>query len=252
MMKTRTVAILLLALGSAKLIHAQQTPMPYAEDIIAKMLEHNSLRDKSGAGYTGSRHYLLQNQKFDKRAEMVVSVKCGPDGTKHFEVVSEDGWKSANKHVIRKMLESETETSRPEIRPSTSVSSDNYRFQLVGSDSLEGRRVYVIQVLPKREDKYLFEGRVWVDAEDFAMVRAEGKPAKNPSFWTRSVYFVQQYQKSGMFWFPLSTKSVTEARIFGKTEVSISYFDYQANSPAQCSASAESTMNQVEVNYVHQ
>jgi hypothetical protein len=251
-MKTRAAVILLLALGSAKMTHAQQTPMPYADEIIAKMMAHNSQRDKLGGGYTGSRHYVLQNQKFDKRAEMVVSVKCGPDGTKRFDVVSEDGWKSANKHVIRKMLESETETSRPEIRPSTSLTPDNYRFQLISSDFLEGRRVYVIQVLPRREDKYLFEGHVWIDAEDFAMVRAEGKPAKNPSFWTRSVYFVQQYQKSGTFWFPLSTKSVTEARIFGKTEVSISYFDYQPNSPAQCSASAESTMDQIEANYGHQ
>jgi hypothetical protein len=251
-MKTRTAVILFLALGSASITPAQQTPMPYAEDIIAKLMEHNSQRDKLGAGYTGSRHYVLQNQKFDKRAEMVVSVNCDPDGTKHFEVVSEDGWKSANKRVIRKMLESETETSRPEIRPSTTLTPENYHFQMLGSDSLEGRRVYVIQVLPKREDKYLFEGRIWVDAEDFALIRVEGKPAKNPSFWTHSVYFVQQYQKSGTFWFPLLTKSFTEARIFGKTEVSISYFDYQPNSPAQSSVSAKSAMAQIEANYAHQ
>ncbi|HEY1471764.1 MAG TPA: hypothetical protein VGF61_22185 [Candidatus Acidoferrum sp.] len=251
-MKTRTVVILLLALGSAKLTHAQQAPMPNAEDIVAKLMEHNSQRDKLGSGYTGNRHYVLQNQKFDKRAEMVVSVKCDPDGTKHFEVVSEDGWKSANKRVIRKMLESETETSRPEIRPSTSLSPDNYRFQMLASDSLEGRVVYVIQVLPKREDKYLFEGRIWVDAEDFAIVRVEGKPAKNPSFWTHSVHFVQQYHKSGAFWFPLSTESVTDARIFGTTEVSISYFDYQPNSAAESSVSAKSAMDQIEANYAHE
>jgi hypothetical protein len=33
-------------------------------------------------------------------------------------------------------------------------------------------------------------------------------------------------QKSGRRWFPLSTQSVTEARIFGTTGVSIEYFDY--------------------------
>ena len=60
---------------------------------------------------------------------------------------------------------------------------------MLASEFLEARPVYVIQVLPKREDKYLFEGRIWIDAEDFAVVRVEGKPAKNPSFWTRSVHF---------------------------------------------------------------
>jgi hypothetical protein len=83
---------------------------------------------------------------------------------KAFEFVSEDGWKSANKRVIRNMLESETETSRPDIRPTSSPSPDNYQFQMLGSESLEGRPVCVIQVLPKREDKHLFEGRIWVDA----------------------------------------------------------------------------------------
>ncbi len=248
-MKTQTALVLLLALGSAQLSYAQQARMVNAEDVIARLMERNSERDKLGAGYTGSRHYVFQNQKFDKRAEMVVSVKCGPDGTKRFEVISEDGWKSANKRVIRKMLESETETSRPEIRPSTSMSPANYRFQMVGSDALEGRPVYVIQVMANREDKYLFNGRIWIDAEDFAMVRAEGKPAKNPSFWTRSVYFVQQYKKSGTFWFPVSTESVTEARIFGKTEVSIRYFDYQANSAAESCVTANSESGQIEANH---
>jgi len=68
-----------------------------------------------------------------------------------------------------------------------------------------------------------------VDAEDFAMVRAEGNPAKNPSFWTKSVHFVHTYQKSGAFWFPLATESETEARLFGTTDLTIEYFDYKPN-----------------------
>src|SRR5258708_39896497 len=69
-------------------------------------------------------------------------------------------------------------------------------------------------------------GGMWVDAEEYALVRAEGNPAKNPSFWTKSSRFVQRYQKSGPLWFPLSTQSETEARIFGTTNVSIEYFNY--------------------------
>jgi hypothetical protein len=250
-MRIRTALILFLVLGSSTLCRAQQAPVLYADDVIAKLVDHNSHRDKLGGGYTGSRRYVLENHRLNKRAEMLVSVKCDPNGTKHFAVVSEEGWKSANNRVVRKMLESETETSQPQIRPSTSLSPENYRFQMLGNDSLEARPAYVIQVLPKRADKYLFEGRVWVDAEDFAVVRVEGKPAKNPSFWTRSIHFVQHYHKSGAFWFPLSTESVTEARIFGKTEVTISYFDYQSNSSAGASLSAKSVLDQSEANHAN-
>jgi hypothetical protein len=248
-MRIRTAVILFLALGPTTICRAQGAPILDADEVIAKLIDNNSQRDRLGGGYSGSRRYVLENHRLNKRAEMLVSVKCDPDGTKHFEVASEQGWNSANKRVVRKMLESEMETSRPQIRPTTSLTPENYRFQMLGNDSLDARSTYVIQVVPKREDKYLFEGRIWVDAEDFAVVRVEGKPAKNPSFWTRSIHFVQQYHKSGTFWFPLSTESVTEARIFGKTEVTISYFDYQPNSAVESFLSAKSVMDQIEANH---
>jgi hypothetical protein len=61
------------------------------------------------------------------------------------------------------------------------------------------------------------------------MVRAEGNPAKNPSFWTKHVHFVHTYQKSRAFWFPLATESVTDARLFGTTNLTIEYFEYKPN-----------------------
>jgi hypothetical protein len=218
-----------------------------ADEVMATVFERDSQREALGGGYSGSREYTLNNHKFDKHAEMVASVVCDADGTKHFQVVSEDGWKSANKHVLSKMLESESETSQPTTRPKTRMVPQNYEFQLIGSESLQGRPAYVIDVIPKRSDKYLFRGRIWVDAADFALARAEGEPAKNPSFWTRSVHFVQQYRKSGPFWFPVETTSVTEAHIFGTTDVSIRYFDY---SPLSNSARGSAKPAPTEVKYV--
>jgi hypothetical protein len=103
---------------------------------------------------------------------------------------------------------------------------------MIEATSVDGRMAYGIEVIPKRQDKSLFRGRIWVDAEDYALARVEGEPAKNPSFWTRNVYFVQQYQKKGPFWFPVMTTSVTDARMFGATDVNIRYFDYKPVSAA--------------------
>jgi len=200
--------------------------LPTAEQVMSRMAAQDVERQSSIEGYAGMRRYVLENQNFQKRAEMVVRVKGDPDGTKHFEVVSEDGWKAANSHVLRKMLESESETSRPELRATTRLNFTNYQFLIVGTEMVSGRKAYVLETKPKRKDKYLFEGRIWVDTEDYALVRAEGSPAKNPSFWTKSTHFVQVYQKSGPLWFPLSTQSITEARLFGTTDVHIQYFDY--------------------------
>jgi outer membrane lipoprotein-sorting protein len=219
------IALFLLPASAAVAAGDPATP-PTAEQIVGRMAAQDLERQSSIEGYAGMRRYVLENENFQKRAEMVVRVTGDPDGTKHFEVVSEDGWRAANAHVLRKMLESESETSRPELRATTRLNSANYEFAIVGTEMVSGRRAYVLETKPKRKDKYLFQGRIWVDAEDYALVRAEGSPAKNPSFWTKSTHFVQLYQKSGPLWFPLSTQSITEARIFGTTDVHIEYFDY--------------------------
>jgi hypothetical protein len=192
------------------------------------MAAHDLQRQASIEGYAGMRRYVLENHHFQKRAEMLVRVQGDPDGTKHFDVVSEEGWKAANTHVLHKMLESESETSHPELGASAKLNFTNYDFAFVSTERVADRMAYVLEITPRRKEKYLFRGRIWVDAEDYALVRAEGNPAKNPSFWTKSTHFVHVYQKSGALWFPLSTESVTEARIFGTTEVNIQYFDYAA------------------------
>jgi len=60
-------------------------------------------------------------------------------------------------------------------------------------------------------------------------------------FWTRSLHFVHTYRKSGPFWFPTSTDSVTEVRVFGSTNLTINYFDYTPN-PVQMHETASATV----------
>ena len=86
-MKIRTAVILFLALGPTTICRAQDAPVLSADEVIAKLIDFNAQRDKLGAGYTGTRRYVLENARLNKRAEMLVSVKCDPDGTKHFEGV---------------------------------------------------------------------------------------------------------------------------------------------------------------------
>ncbi len=215
-----------LLLCAARVLVAQGST-PTADEVVANMYAHDTLREAASGGYTGGREYVLENFRLQKRAQMLVRVTCDRNGTKHFEVMSEDGWKSASKRVLRQMLATESDSSSPDARPRNRISSDNYTFRMIEAEPLDGRVAYVIEAIQKREDKALFRGWIWVDKEDYALARVEGQPAKNPSFWTRKVQFVQQYHKAGAYWFPAETTSVTEARVFGTTEVNIRYFDYK-------------------------
>jgi len=219
------LALFLLPASSVIAADGSETVLS-SEEIVNHMAAHDLQRQNSITGYSGMRRYVLENDHLHKRAEMLVHVEGDPDGTKHFEIVAEDGWKAAHKHVLHKMLDSESETSRPENRAKAKLNRENYEFVLTGMEMVGNRASYVLEITPRRKESYLFRGRIWVDAEDYALVRAEGNPAKNPSFWTKATHFVQVYQKSGPLWFPRSTQSITEARIFGSTDVNIEYFDY--------------------------
>src|SRR5271165_6746863 len=225
-MRFRILISTLLACASAPLI-GQTTAAPSlsADEVIARMFTHEVQRESSAGGYTGTRQYVLDNPRFGKQSQMEVRVTCAPEGTESFQVISEQGWNSANL-LLRKILESESETSMPLERAKSRVTSDNYEFQMIESAALDGRLAYVIDVIPKRQDVVLFRGRIWVDAEDYALARVEGEPAKITSVWIQSVHFTQEFQKTGEYWFPSSTTSITEARILGKTRVDIHHFNY--------------------------
>jgi hypothetical protein len=226
----------------AAALSAADDPSPLtAREVVERMVQQDAQRQALNQGYAGMRRYVLENDGMHKHAEMLVRVSGDTDGTKHFEILSEQGWKAAQKHVLRKMLESESQTSRPEAREKTRLSPDNYEFKMVGQENVADRPAYAIDVTPKRHDQYLFAGRIWVDAEDYALVRADGNPAKNPSFWTKHVHFVHTYQKNGPFWFPVSTESITDARIFGKTDLTIEYFDYKPNATQEADGTALTT-----------
>lgn len=206
--------------------------LPTAHEVVAKMMTRDKERQAMLYGYTAVRRYVLENQRYHKQAEMLVRITCLQDGSKQFETLSATGWGGARKHVFTRLLEAETEASRPGVRERSRIIPENYAFEMVRAEYVDGRPAYVMVIAPKTPNKYLMQGRIWIDAEDYAIVRIEGKPAKNPSFWIKSVHFVHNYEKRESFWFPVSDRSVTDARIFGSTEVTIEYFAYEPNTSA--------------------
>src|SRR5271166_2164601 len=184
-MKTQFIFAAFFLVFIASGLHADVDPLPSADTVVLTMQQRDTQRRALLEGYQGMRQYTLENTRMQKHAKMLVRVQSDVDGTKHFEVVNEEGWKAAHKHVFRKMLDSEAETSHPQMSPRTRIAPDNYEFHMVGIEPVAGRSAYAIDITPRRHEERLFQGRIWVDAEDYALVRAEGRPAKTPSFWIR-------------------------------------------------------------------
>ena len=87
--------------------------------------------------------------------------------------------------------------------------------------------MYVLKVEPRTKNKFLYRGRVWVDGEDFAVVRLEAEAAKNPSFWTKKSELEQLYMKVSDFWLPARNHTISSIRLGGRAELTIQYTNYQ-------------------------
>ena len=66
----------------------------------------------------------------------------------------------------------------------SAITPANYRLELIGEDSVGPYRCYLPRATPKRVDRYLFEGKVWVDENDFAVVRCSAHLPNEP-LWLR-------------------------------------------------------------------
>jgi hypothetical protein len=163
----------------------------------------------------------------NRNAEMVVDVIYESPGTKKFTIQSATGSQIIIDDVFKKLLVAEQEALAVRSQRRAALNNDNYEFKMVGYERLASGPVYVLVVEPRRKDKFLYRGRIWVDAEDFAVVRLEGEPAKNPSFWTKNSQVEQVYSKTSAFWLPLRNRSITTIRLGGKAELTIEYNNYQ-------------------------
>src|ERR1017187_965527 len=166
--------------GTARSLSSQQVSQHLAEN--------NAERARQLRNFEAKRQYTLDYTGFpsSRSAEMKVKVSYQAPGTKEFAVLAESGSKLILTRVFRKLLESEQESSgNAKSRTDVALTPDNYRFALRGCDMDGGRDLYVMNVEPLRETKFLYRGAIWIDAQDYAVTRIDAEPAKNPSFWTK-------------------------------------------------------------------
>ena len=186
----------------------------------AEKLRHvDSIREYSLA-YTGFPSPLS--------AQMRVKASYTAPGTKEFTVISESGSSVVRRRVFHKLMESEQEASSSAAsRDAVALSTANYHFALLGCEAAGAHPLYVMRVTPLRKTKFLYEGTIWIDSQDFAVTRIEAEPAKNPSFWTVRSQIHHQYQKIGEFYLPALNQTVTNVRLGGQAVLTIRYLDYK-------------------------
>ncbi len=214
------------AAGSASSVI--DAPLP-VQVVVENLQKNNALRAAALTQFVGTRVYRVQYRGFpsDHDAEMVVHVAFHAPSSKEFTVVSQTGSKFIGDHIFKKLLEGEQEAGNEENRRHSTLNTENYNFALAGYENSPDGARYILDLFPKTKNKFLYRGKIWVDAKDFAVVRIEAEPAKNPSFWIKKTDVVHRYVKVDDFWLPAENHSESYIRIGGKATLSIEYRDYK-------------------------
>ena len=197
--------------------------------VFTQLLAHNEMRKSALADYSALRTYQVVDLKGKVHAEEVGRMEFRAPDKKTFVVTSEKGSGLIRHLALNPLINSEIETAAGKEHHDSAIAPDNYTLTLLGEQKVGPYRCFVVQAAPKRKDKYLFEGKLWIDVEDYAVVRIEGSPAKKLSFWIERADFVRQYQKIGGFWLPQRDETFVQVRLYGKKVLTIDHQDYVVN-----------------------
>src|SRR5579871_320077 len=205
----------------ATLALSSQVPSSTAEikspdlSLILQRLEDVQHQDPAQSRpYEVTREYkVFRGNNKQPSSEVVAQITFVPPDTKTYKITQARG-NSRGEKMVRELLDRETESAKK--RHGSEISRANYDFVFLRQENLSVVPEYVLGIVPKRRDKYLLRGQVWVDASTFRIRRIEGVPAKSPSFWIKNVHITVQFARLGGMWVPVSFDAIATVRFFGQ------------------------------------
>ncbi|HEY1987671.1 MAG TPA: hypothetical protein VGG85_19805 [Terracidiphilus sp.] len=194
-------------------------------------------RDEGIIGYTVNEHYAVFRGKdeINPVAEMRVKTTYKRDAGKRYDIQSETGSELPRK-VLEIVLDNEKRLSEPANRKTAVITSTNYEMAVKGSESIDGRDCLAVTLKPRRSSPYLFNGTIWVDAQDGFIVQLEGVAAKSASVLSGPSQVFRQYAVVDGFPMATHAKAVSNSWMLGHTVIKIDYSEYQIQFASESSS----------------
>jgi hypothetical protein len=191
--------------------HPGPPPIPQ-EEIVKRFAAAEDVAAKAYNGYTFTQTISVQELsgppgKFVASGE----VYTKPDGNRYWRVGQP--LESNLKTTTLTLEDVRTIASLP-LFVLTSTEVGNYNFLYAGQDKLDELNTYVFQVKPKQlsRTRRLFEGAIWIDDHDLAIVKTYGKfvTEVEPEGGTKLPFAMFETYRENFqekYWFPTYTSS---------------------------------------------
>jgi hypothetical protein len=156
---------------------------------------------------------VLRGYNTQPSSEVTAQINFVPPDTKTYKIIQAKG-NSWGERMVRELLDRETDSAKRVH--SDEISRMNYDFVFLRRENFGVVPEYVLGIIPKRKDKYLLRGQVWVDASTFRIRRMQGVPAKSPSFWIPAIHITMQFAQLKGMWVPVSFDAIATVRFLGE------------------------------------
>jgi hypothetical protein len=190
--------------------HPGPPPVP-VEEIIRRFAANEVVMQKQYDAYNYSQ-LIRMEELTDPGGKFTVTgeVYTRPDGQRYLRITKEP--ESTLKIVAFSLEDVKTIVTLP-LFVLTPNEISNYNFTYAGQDKLDQINTYVFQVKPKQLSRThrLFDGVIWVDDQDFVIVKSFGKFASEIAGngtklpFTMFETFRENFQEK--YWLPTYTRS---------------------------------------------
>jgi len=171
--------------------------------------------------YRAYRHITASTRGGKMSAAIEAWTSLDPQRGFTYEITKSEGSGLIQGRVLRKALEAEQDAVQSATnKQQSALTPANYEFLDVSPLEPGFMRV---NVKPRRNHVMLIDGHLVIESDSADLVRVEGELSKRPSFWTRRVRVVREYDRIGGVHVPIRMTSDADVLIVGKSTFAMDY-----------------------------
>ena len=121
---------------------------------------------------------------------------------------------------LRRLLEEEERLSAQRLTSTVALSDANYEFQ---AEDISADGLAVVRMQPRRRERSLIRGRIFLTPDEGDLVRIEGTLARSPSFWVARTDVTRSYQRIAGVVLPVALESKAHLRLLGSSALRMTY-----------------------------
>ena len=183
-------------------------------DLILDSLERTEMQNPAlSRPYEVTRQYkVFRGDDTKPSSEVTAQISFTPPDIKTFKITEAHG-NSRGKEIASALLEQEIASAKEGRKGA--ISRSNYNFVFLREHNFGAVPEYVLHIIPKRREKGLLLGDIWVDAKTYHIRQIVGVPLKSPSFWIKNINITVQFADVNGMWIFVSVDAIATVRFLG-------------------------------------